>query len=122
MLYYVYRMKKSEKSNRGSIGVDEGSKGFKRESLLWNLEKQWKKLNPEERGIQNTKVYGEVHRGINAGLGKYSLKVKKTHGRKINMEFRSRLRMELSRYTKQSQLILNGVSQGNYRKSTEFSK
>jgi len=112
------RMKKIEKSKRGSIRYDDEVNT--RESLLWTLERQWKNLRPEERGVQYTKVHEEVHKGLQGGLGKYRLKIIKTKGTIIDREFRSRLRMELSRYTKESQLILNGISLGKYRKQINF--
>ena len=89
------------------------------ESELWTLERQWKKLSPEQKETQFTKKY-EEDRDKELGEGKVSLRIWKPKEHQLNRDFRSRLRMELSRYTKESQLILNGVSQGKYRKPTKF--
>ena len=62
------RMKKIEKSKRGSIRYDDEVNT--RESLLWTLERQWKNLSLEERGGQYTKVHEEEHKGLHGGLEK----------------------------------------------------
>ena len=112
------RMEKIEKTWKGGVGFDESNVNVN-ESELWTLERQWKKLSPEQKETQFTKKY-EEDRDKELGEGKVSLRIWKPKEHQLNRDFRSRLRMELSRYTKESQLILNGVSQGKYRKPTKF--
>ena len=89
------------------------------ESKIWNLEKIWKKLSPKDKEKQYIKIRREDV--WDREEGKYYYKrEKKTMGRDIDKQFRSTVRTEINRYVKDYQRILNGVSQGKYRKSIKF--
>ena len=110
------RLKKIEKSDKGGEGiVDEESGKERRVSKIWIKEDEWKKgqLRKDERKFKLDRTENEfwdeekrIRQGTNVT----------TISEKSEMEFRSELRTEFRRYVKETQRILKGVSQGEYRK------
>ena len=110
------RLKKIEKSDKGGEEiVDEKSGKGKRVSKIWIKEDEWKKgqLRKGERNFRLDRTpddqMDEEKRII---LGKKVVIISE----KSEMEFRSELKTEFRRYVKETQRILKGVSQGEYRK------
>ena len=110
------RLKKIEKSDKGGEGiVDEESGKERRVSKIWIKEDEWKKgqLRKNERKFRLDRTendFWDEERRIKRGT-----KVT-TISEKSEREFRSELRTEIRRYVKETQRILKGVSQGEYRK------
>ena len=110
------RLKKIEKSDKGGEGiVDEESGKERRVSKIWVKEDEWKKgqLRKGERKFRLDRTpndFWEEEKRIRQG------KKVKTISEKSEREFRSELKTEFRRYVKETQRILKGVSQGEYRK------
>ena len=110
------RLKKIEKSDKGGEGlVDEESGKERRVSKIWVKEDEWKKSQSRkgERKVRLDRTENEwwdEERRIRLG------KKVKTISEKSEREFRSELKNEFRRYVKDTQRILKGVSQGEYRK------
>ena len=110
------RLKKIEKSDKGGEGlVDEESGKERRVSKIWIKEDEWKKSQSRkgERKVRLDRTENEwwdEERRIRLG------KKVKTISEKSEREFRSELKTEFRRYVKDTQRILKGVSQGEYRK------
>ena len=110
------RLKKIEKSDKGGEGiVDEESGKERRVSKIWIKEDEWKK-GQLRRGERNFKLdrtpddQMDEERRIRLGKRVMTIDVKS------EMDFRSELNTEFRRYVKETQRILKGVSQGEYRK------
>jgi hypothetical protein len=108
------RLKTVEKSFKGGEEiVDEKSGQEKRVSKIWIKEDEWLKgqLRKSERNF-------ELDRSEDFWENNDKRKKKRvlTESEKREMEFRSELRTEFRRYVKETQRILKGVSQGEYRK------
>ena len=88
------------------------------ESELWGSYREYMKLTPKEREIQYKKVRKEDVSEREEGI--YRTRRLKTEGLRIGSEFRSALTLEINRYMKDYQQILNGVAQGIYREKIEF--
>ena len=88
------------------------------ESKLWGSYREYMKLTPKEREIQYAKVRKEDVFEREGGI--YRTRRLKTEGLRIGSEFRSALTLEINRYMKDYQQILNGVAQGIYRKQIKF--
>jgi len=88
------------------------------ESELWGSYREYMKLTPKEREIQYKKVRKEDVSEREEGI--YRTRRLKTEGLRIGSEFRSALTLEINRYMKDYQQILNGVAQGIYRKQIKF--
>jgi len=88
------------------------------ESELWGSYREYMKLTPKEREIQYAKVRKEDVFEREGGI--YRTRRLKTEGLRIGSEFRSALTLEINRYMKDYQQILNGVAQGIYRKQIKF--
>ena len=110
------RLKKIEKSDKGGEDiVDEESGKERRVSKIWIKEDEWKK-GQLRRGERNFKLdrtpddQMDEERRIRLGKRVMTIDVKS------EMDFRSELNTEFRRYVKETQRILKGVSQGEYRK------
>ena len=117
------RFKDIEKSHKGS------ELEYEKESELWTLEKQWRKFSPEElKGIEKRVIDSKTHYDTRmveqmGGLSKQiktKTEVRISPGGVSERNFKNRLRMELSRHTKETQWILNGVSKGMFLKKVKF--
>jgi len=111
------RLKKNEKSDKGGeeIGDEKTGKG-KKTSKIWIKEDWWKKnqLRKGERKFRLDRTPDDQmdeERRIRQGTKII------TEDLKSEMEFRSELKTEFRRYVKETQRILKGVSQGEYRKT-----
>ena len=89
------------------------------ESKLWGSYREYMKLTPKEREIQYAKV-DRKEDVFEREEGIYRTRRLKTEGLRIGSEFRSALTLEINRYMKDYQQILNGVAQGIYRKPIKF--
>ena len=115
------RLKIIEKTHKGRYfyekkGLD-GKLEVKSESKLWGNYRAYMKLTPKEREIQYEKVDRKEsfdERDI------YRTRRRKTEGLRVGSQFRSALTLEINRYMKDYQQILNGVAQGIYRKQIKF--
>ena len=117
------RLKIIEKTHKGRYfyekkGLD-GKVKVLSESKLWGSYREYMKLTPKEREIQYAKVdrkedVYEREEGI------HRTRRLKTEGLRIGSQFRSALTLEINRYMKDYQQILNGVAQGIYRKQIKF--
>ena len=108
------RLKKIEKSDKGGEVVqDEKTGSNKTVSKIWIKEKEWLEglKKPKERDFEldRKEDFWEKDEGR-------KVKQVKTRKKKSEMEFRSTLQTEFRRYVKDTQRILKGVSQGEYRK------
>ena len=81
--------------------------------------REYMKLTPKEREIQYAKV-DRKEDVFEREEGIYRTRRLKTEGLRIGSEFRSALTLEINRYMKDYQQILNGVAQGIYRKQIKF--
>ena len=88
------------------------------ESKLWGSYREYMKLTPKEREIQYAKVRKEDVFEREGGI--YRTRRLKTEGLRIGSQFRSALTLEINRYMRNYQQILNGVAQGKYRKPVKF--
>jgi hypothetical protein len=116
------RLKIIEKTHKGRYfyekkGLD-GKVKVLSESKLWGSYREYMKLTPKEREIQYAKVRKEDVFEREEGI--YRTRRLKTEGLRIGSEFRSALTLEINRYMKDYQQILNGVAQGIYREQIEF--
>ena len=117
------RLKIIEKTHKGRYfyekkGLD-GKVKVLSESKLWGNYRAYMKLTPKEREIQYEKVdrkddFYEKEKGV------YRTRRRKTEGLRSGSQFRSALTLEINRYMKDYQQILNGVAQGIYRKQIKF--
>jgi hypothetical protein len=110
------RLKKNEKSDKGGeeIGDEKTGKG-KKTSKIWIKEDEWKKgqLRKGERNFKLDRTPDDqMDEEIRIRDGKRVVIISE----KSEMEFRSELKTEFRRYVKETQRILKGVSQGEYRK------
>ena len=110
------RLKKIEKSDKGTEElVDEESGKERRVSKIWIKEDEWKKSQSRkgERKFRLDRTPDDqMDEEKRIRLGKRVV----TIDEKSEMSFRSELRTEFRRYVKETQRILKGVSQGEYRK------
>ena len=92
------------------------------ESKLWGSYREYMDLSPEERKIQTFKIRKEYKDEVESDISdaKYRTRFKMTLGLRIGREFRSALTLEINRYMRNYQQILNGVAQGKYRKPVKF--
>ena len=92
------------------------------ESKLWGYYREYMDLSPEERKIQTFKIRKEYKDEVESDISdaKYRTRFKMTLGLRIGREFRSALTLEINRYMRNYQQILNGVAQGKYRKPVKF--
>ncbi|MBC8443010.1 MAG: hypothetical protein H8D80_02335 [Proteobacteria bacterium] len=116
------RFKNIDKPDKGGSyfekkGLD-GKVKVLSESELWGSYREYMKLTPKEREIQYKKVRKEDVSEREEGI--YRTRRLKTEGLRIGSEFRSALTLEINRYMKDYQQILNGVAQGIYREKIEF--
>ena len=118
------RFKDIEKSHKGSM-VEKGVT----ESELWTLEKEWKSFSKKElEDVRHRKIDSDTEFDTRiieqmGGLSKpikTKIVKKKSGGGLVERNFKNRLRMELSRHTKETQWILNGVSKGMFLKKVKF--
>ena len=110
------RLKKIVKSDKGreEIGDEKTGKG-KKTSKIWIKEDWWKKsqLRKGERNFKLDRTPDDQmdeERRIRLGKKVITVDVES------EMDFRSELNTEFRRYVKETQRILKGVSQGEYRK------
>ena len=92
------------------------------ESKLWGYYREYMDLSPEERKIQTFKIRKEYKDEVESDISdaKYRTRFKMTLGLRIGREFRSAITLEINRYMRNYQQILNGVAQGKYRKPVKF--
>ena len=117
------RFKNIDKPDKGGTfyqkkGLD-GKVKVLSESKLWGTYREYMKLTPKEREIQYMKV-DRKEDVFEREEGIYRTRRLKTEGLRIGSEYRSALTLEINRYMKDYQQILNGVAQGIYRKQIEF--
>ena len=119
-------MKRTEKSKKGVVH----DLGEKPESDFWYQEREWKKLTPEQKVKKYKDTYHEVlrtspeidgEREYESDEGKTIRKREYSPTYQKHIQFMTVLRKYLSRYTLESQRILNGVAQGKYRKLIKLS-
>jgi hypothetical protein len=108
------RLKKNEKSDKGREEIgEEGTDKVEKVSKIWIKEDEWMKgqLRKSERNFEldRKEVFWEKD------TERKKIRVP-TESVKREMEFRSELRTEFRRYVKETQRILKGVSQGEFRK------
>ena len=110
------RLKKTVKSDKSKEGiVDEKTGKGEKVSKIWEKEDWWKKsqLRKGERNFKLDRTpndFWREERRIRQGTKVITVDVES------EMDFRSELRTEFRRYVKETQRILKGVSQGEFRK------
>ena len=120
------RLKIIEQTDKGGESYEKkkfnGKVEVLSESKLWGYYREYMDLSPEERKIQTFKIRKEYKDEVESDISdaKYRTRFKMTLGLRIGREFRSALTLEINRYMRNYQQILNGVAQGKYRKPVKF--
>ena len=120
------RLKIIEQTDKGGESYEkkglDGKVKVLSESKLWGTYYAYMDLSPEERKIQTFKIRKEYKDEVESDISdaKYRTRFKMTLGLRIGREFRSALTLEINRYMRNYQQILNGVAQGKYRKPVKF--
>jgi|TARA_B110000263_G_C15154566_1_gene439514 hypothetical protein len=113
------RLEKIENKGRsGQLVLDDDS-GKDKGSKLWWFWNEWNQLSSEEKKVSMHKVRIEDRWDREEGKVLYERELR-TSSRDTIKKFRSVLRDEVNRLTKDYQKILYGVSQGKFRKMVKF--
>ena len=113
------RLEKIENKGRsGQLVLDDDS-GKDKGSKLWWFWNEWNQLSSEEKKVSMHKIRIEDRWDREEGKVLYERELR-TSSRDTIKKFRSVLRDEVNRLTKDYQKILYGVSQGKFRKMVKF--